>query len=188
MMIVMHKVANYSKWKPSYDGHDTARLAAGIHNYVIGRGVQDSNMVLIALKVDDTAKAKAFGKDPGLKKAMQQGGVVGAPTMSLVTMVYQDTSTISSKLRASSTMTVKDFATWENSLKAGEQERKDNGIMIRSYGHDASDDHKVRIVSALLDSAKAMEYYKSDAIKKRMADGGVVGKPDRFFFHIAARY
>jgi hypothetical protein len=188
MLIVMHKVANYSKWKPSYDGHDTARLAAGIHNYVIGRGAHDSNMVLIALKVDDTAKAKAFGKDPSLKKAMQQGGVVGAPTISLVTMVYQDTSTVSSTLRASSTMTVKDFATWENSLKAGEQERKDNGIVIRAYGHDASDDHKVRIVSALLDSAKAMDYYKSDAIKKRMADAGVIGKADRFFFHIAARY
>jgi hypothetical protein len=188
MLIVMHKVANYSKWKPSYDGHDTARLSAGIHNYVIGRGAQDSNMIMVALKVDDTAKAKAFGKDPSLKKAMQQGGVVGAPTISLVTMVYQDTSTVSSALRASSTMTVKDFDTWEKSLKAGEQERKDNGIMIRAYGHDASDNHKVRIVSALLDSAKAMAYYNSDAIKKRMADAGVVGKADRWFFHIAARY
>lgn len=184
----MHKVANYAKWKPGYDGHDTARLTAGLHNYVIGRGVQDSNMVLIALRVDDTAKAKAFSKDPGLKKAMQQAGVIGAPTIALTTAVYQDTSQISTTLRASSMLTVKDWDTWVQSLKDGEQERKDNGIVVRVYGHDASDNHKVRIVSALLDSAKAMAYYKSDAIKKRMAAGGVVGQPTRFFYHIVQRY
>src|SRR5690349_13996197 len=40
MLVVMQKVASYSKWKPVYDGHDTARVAAGLHSYVIGRGVQ----------------------------------------------------------------------------------------------------------------------------------------------------
>ena len=39
----------------------------------------DSNMVMVALKADDMAKAKAFAKDPSLKKAMQKGGVTGAP-------------------------------------------------------------------------------------------------------------
>lgn len=188
MLVVMHKVANYAKWKPAYDGHDSARLAAGLHSYVIGRGVQDPNMVLIAMKVDDTAKAKAFGKDPGLKQAMQKGGVIGAPTISLVTAVFQDTSQISTPLRASSMLTVKDWDTWLKNFQTGEQERKDNGIMVRVYGHDASDNHKVRIVSALVDSAKAMAYYKSDAIKKRMTESGVVGQPNRFFYRIVQRY
>lgn len=188
ILAVMHKVANYSKWKALYDGHDTARVAAGLHNYVIGRGASDSNMVLVALKVDDTTKAKAFSKDPGLKQAMQKGGVVGTPTIALVTMVYQDTAQISTSLRVSSMITVKDWDAFEKNFKDGEQERKDNGIAIRAYGHDASDNHKVRIVSALIDSAKAMAYYKSDAIKKRMADGGVVGQPNRFFYHVVQRY
>lgn len=188
ILVVMHKVASYAKWKPIYDGHDTARVSAGLHNFVIGRGVQDSNMVLVALRSDDTAKAKAFSKDPGLKKAMQKGGVIGAPTVALVTMVYQDTSQISTTLRASSMLTVKDWDTWLKNFKDGEQERKDNGIVIRAYGHDASDNHKVSIVSALTDSVKAMAYYKSDAIKKRMADGGVVGQPTRFFYHLVQKY
>ena len=64
MMIVTHKVADFAKWKMSYDEHDSMRLANGIHNYVIGRGAQDSNTVLVAVKVDDIAKAKAFAKDP----------------------------------------------------------------------------------------------------------------------------
>ncbi|MGZ3939086.1 MAG: hypothetical protein ACXVLT_10565 [Flavisolibacter sp.] len=188
MLVVMQKVANYAKWKPMYDGHDTARVAAGLHNYVIGRGVQDSNAVMVVLKVDDTAKAKAFAKDPGLKKVMQKAGVVGAPTIALITTVYQDTSNVSTTLRASSMLTVKDFDAWVKALNDGDQERRDNGIVVRAYGHDASDNHKVRIVSALTDSTKAMAYYKSDAIKKRMADAGVVGQPIRFFYHVVQHY
>src|SRR5688572_8493353 len=75
ILIVRHKVTDFAKWKVAYDGHDSMRLANGIHNYVIGRGVEDSNMVLVATKADDVAKAKAFIKDPSLKAAMQKGGV-----------------------------------------------------------------------------------------------------------------
>jgi hypothetical protein len=145
-------------------------------------------MVLVAMKADDTTKAKAFGKDPGLKQAMQKGGVVGTPTIALVTIVYQDTAQVSTALRVSSMLTVKDWDTWLKSFSDGEQDRKDNGIVVRAYGHDASDNHKVSIVSALIDSAKAMAYYKSDAIKKRMASGGVVGQPTRFFYRVVQRY
>src|SRR6476620_12800229 len=76
VMVVKHKVANFNKWIASYDEHDSMRVASGLHNFVIGRGIPDSNMVMVAVKVDDTAKAKAFAKDPSLKKAMQKGGVI----------------------------------------------------------------------------------------------------------------
>ena len=64
MMIAKHKVADFAKWKASYDEHDSMRLANGMHSYVIGRGMQDSNVVMVAVKVDDMDKAKAFAKDP----------------------------------------------------------------------------------------------------------------------------
>ena len=51
----------------AYDGHDSARLANGMHNYVIARGVDDSNTVMVAIKADDISKAKAFAKDLPLK-------------------------------------------------------------------------------------------------------------------------
>ena len=31
IMTITHKVANYEKWKPFYDGHDSVRLANGLH-------------------------------------------------------------------------------------------------------------------------------------------------------------
>src|SRR5687767_2119577 len=56
MMIVKHKVADYDKFLTSYEAHDSLRLANGIHSYVIGRGVTDPNMILVATKVDDIEK------------------------------------------------------------------------------------------------------------------------------------
>ena len=73
MEVITHKVADFAKWLIAYEGHDSARLAAGLHNYVIGRGLSDSNVVIIALKVDDTTRAKAFAKDPGLRTTMKKG-------------------------------------------------------------------------------------------------------------------
>jgi hypothetical protein len=188
MLVVTHKVANYAKWKVSYDAHDSMKLASGIHNYVIGRGLKDSNMILVAVKVDDTAKAKAFAKDPSLKKAMQKGGVMGQPTMTLVTMVFQDTATISSEIRSRTTFMVKDWAAWQKGFEEGKQERLDNGITVRAYGHNTDNDKKVVLVTALMDTAKAFAYYKSDMLKKRRAASGVIGEPERFLYRVVQRY
>ncbi|HYK46310.1 MAG TPA: hypothetical protein VEV83_14125 [Parafilimonas sp.] len=188
MMIAKHKVKDFAKWKASYDEHDSLRIASGVHSYVIGRGLQDSNTVLVALKVDDMDKAKAFAKDPSLKQAMQKGGVMGTPSFSFVTMTFQDTAAINSDLRARSTFQVKDWDAWQKSFEESKQERLDNGITVRAYGHDADDNHKVELVTAITDTAKAFAYYKSDALKQRRAAGGVVGEPNRFLFRVVQRY
>lgn len=188
MMVVKHKISDYAKFKAAYDAHDSARLANGIHSYVIGRGLQDSNMIMVALKVDDMAKAKAFGKDPGLKKAMQKAGVTGAPSFAFVTMTFQDTATVASDIRARTTFTVKDWGAWQKAFEDAKQERLDNGIAVRAFGHDASDDKKVVLVTVLLDTAKAFAYYKSDMLKKRRAESGVIGEPERFLYRVVQRY
>jgi hypothetical protein len=188
MMVATHKVKDFAKWKASYDGHDSMRLANGIHSYVIGRGFNDSSMVLVAVKTDDMEKAKAFAKSPSLKKAMQEGGVTGAPTISFVTMTWQDTATISSPIRSRTTFSVKDWDTWVKNFQDGKQERLDNGITDRAYGHDAADDKKVVLVTAVTDTAKAFAYYKSDALKKRREAGGVIGEPKRFLYRVVQLY
>ena len=188
MMVVTHKVKDFAKWKASYDEHDSMRLANGIHSFVIGRGLQDSNMVLVAVKADDMDKAKAFAKGASLKNAMQKAGVTGTPTISFVTTTWQDTAVISSPFRSRTTFTVKDWDTWVKNFQEGKQERLDNGITERAYGHDPDDNKKVSLVTALLDTAKAFAYYKSDALKQRRAAGGVIGEPKRFLFTVVQRY
>ena len=188
MLVVIHKVANYAKWKASYDAHDSARLANGIHNYVIGRGFKDSNMVMVALKVDDSAKAKAFAKDPGLKKAMQKGGVLGMPTVALNKMVFQDTVMMSTDLRARATYMVKDWAAWQKAFEEGKKDIMENGITLRAYGHSADNDKKIIVVTAITDTAKAFAFYKSDELKKRGVAVGKVGEIDRFLYRVVQHY
>jgi len=188
MLIVRHKVADFAKWQMAYDGHDSMRLANGIHNYVIGRGAMDSSMVLVATKTDDIAKAKTFATSASLKQAMQKGGVTGKPSISYITAVFQDTAVIPSPLRSMTTFTVKDWTAWEKAFQEGKQERIDNGLTVRVYGHDADNDKKVMLVTAITDTAKASAYWKSDMLKKRREAGGVIGEPERFVFRIVKRY
>ena len=188
MMVVRHKVANFSKWLPSYEAHDSMRLANGLHSYVIGRGVDDSNMVLVAVKTDDITKAKAFGKSNDLKEAMKKGGVVGTPKVMFVTTAFQDTANISSDVRSMSTFTVKDWNAWKSAFDSGRQMRIDNGVSDRVYAHDVDDDKKVVVVVAVNDSAKANAYWKSDVLKQRRKAAGVMGEPERFTYRIVKRY
>jgi hypothetical protein len=188
MMIVTHKVSDYAKWLTAYEAHDSMRLASGIHNYVIGRGVQDSNTIMVAVKIDDLDKAKAFSTSASLKQAMQKSGVKGAPSVSFATATWQDTAMISTAMRSRTTFSVKDWAAWLKSFEEGQQERIDNGLTVRVVGHDANDDKKVMLVTAIVDSAKAAAYWKSDALKKRREAGGVIGEPNRFLFNIVKRY
>jgi len=188
IMLVRHKVANFAKWKTSYDAHDSMRLANGIHNFVIGRGADDSNMVMVAVKADDVAKAKAFAKDPNLKAAMHKGGVIGAPSISFNTIVYQDMSPNMPDLRSMTTFTVKDWDAWKTAFEGNRQMRKDNGVTDRAYGYDMDDNHKVTVVTAINDTAKAKAFWKSDLLKQKRAESGVVGEVKRFVYRVVQTY
>ena len=187
LMVVTHKVKDFNSWKAAYDAHDSMRLASGIHSYVVGRGAMDTSMVLVATKVDDVSKAKEFGKSANLKQAMQKSGVVGAPMMKFVVMVWMDTGKINTDLRSRTSITVKDWDHWQHSFDSTMKLPTDNGLVVRAYGHDLDDNHKVTIVSAITDTAKAMAYWKSDLLKQRRVQSGA-GEPVRFVYHMVQRY
>ncbi len=126
-MIVRYKVSDYAKWRALYDTRDSMRSANGLHNYVLGRGVQDTNTIMVAVKADDVAKAKAFTKSPALQSALQKGYVTGMPKYNFTTVVYQDMSSKMSNLRSMSFLTVKDWDAWKTSFEADRQMRTDNG-------------------------------------------------------------
>jgi hypothetical protein len=188
MMMVKHKVKDYTTFKTVYDGHDSVRRANGLHSYVLGRGMDDSMMVMVALKADDLEKAKAFSKDAVLKTAMQKAGVVGAPEISFIHVMWQDTVNVGSIPRVMSTFTIKDWDIWKKSFEESKQERIDNGYVDRQYGHDADDNHKISLVTALTDVEKAKAYWASDALKKRREAAGLTTEPQRFIFNIVQRY
>ncbi|MEO6453538.1 MAG: hypothetical protein ABIN97_05665, partial [Ginsengibacter sp.] len=132
--------------------------------------------------------AMAFAKDPSLKAAMQKSGIVGAPDIHFYKVVYDDNSPISTDMRAIQTFTVKDWDTWKKAFEANQQMRLDNGVVGRSYGYDATDNHKVMLVMAMTDTAKANAFMKSDVLKQKREEAGVTGPVDTKMIRIVSRY
>ena len=188
VMTVRHKVADYNKWLAGFESADSLKAANGLHNYVVGRSIDDSSMLLVATKADDIAKAKAFGNSAELKAAMKKTGVTGKPDIEYMTTVYQDTAQINTDIRARTKVTVKDFEVWKTGFESRRQDRIDAGLIDRVIGYDPDDNHKVTIVVAVTDTAKANAFWNSDKLKQDMEKGGVTGKPERFVFRITKRY
>lgn len=87
MLVVHHKVQDFSVWKPAYDKHAPARSAAGLTKDHVLQSVDDPNMVTIVMDFSDVGKAKAFAASDDLKAAMKGAGVVGAPTIHVLKKV-----------------------------------------------------------------------------------------------------
>ena len=188
LAILKHKVADFAKWLPLFESHDTARLRFGLHNFMIGRGVKDSNMVLVALWMDDFEKAKAFTELPDLKAAMQKGGVIGKPEISFMDMQMLDSGKLETPFRMMVTHQVKDYAAWKASFDSHKQVRIDANMTDRAIGYEMGNNKKVTVVTAVNDMAKAEAFSTSKELKDRMQEAGVEGPPTIFFYRMAKKY
>ena len=187
ILIIRQKVANYAKWKPVYDSHDSVRLAYGLHNNLVARGIKDSNMVMVVLQMDDAAKAKQFAALPDLKAAMQRGGVIGAPTFLYIDMQFRDTSN-SAPTSVIITHKVKDWDAWKKSFDSHKQARIDAGLTDRAIGYAVGDTHMVTVAFIIHDKQKAEAFMSSKDLKDKMAEAGVEGAPDIFFYNVVQQY
>ena len=82
MMIVRHKVSDYGQWRPLFDQHAEMQRAAGLINPRVYHSA-DSNKseIVVVFDTEDTKKAKDFAASTDLKKAMDEAGVLDAPTI-----------------------------------------------------------------------------------------------------------
>lgn len=189
VVLVWHKVANYTKWLASYESHDSMRLANGLHNYILGRGLdKDSNTVMVALKMDDVEKAKQFAGSADLKNAMQKGGVVGAPKISYIDVQMLDASTDGAATRVIRMIKVKDYDVWKKAFDSSKQKRVNAGLSDRAIGYSIGDNHNVTLVFGVADKKKAEDYYASAELKERMKAAGVEGAPESFWYTVAKKY
>ena len=78
-LLVRHKVADFGKWKPVYDAHQSARGAASLKDRLVLRGLDNPNEIVILFEVGDVAKARAFASSTALRDVMQDAGVVDKP-------------------------------------------------------------------------------------------------------------
>ena len=183
VVMVQHKVGDFDKWLPAFEGHDSARKAAGLTDLGVGRVMDSKNDVIIGMKADDVQKAKDFANSPGLKEAMKKAGVVGAPTISYLTVIRDDNSTIDQKDRLMVKHHVKNFDAWLKVYDAeGKQARAEHGLIDRGIAQDIDDPNTVYVLFAVTDVAKAKARAASPELKKIMEDAGVDGPPTAVFY------
>jgi hypothetical protein len=127
---------------------DSMKTANGLHTIGVARGIEDTNMVVVILRTDDVAKAKAFVTSPEIKTAMDSATVTGPPTFEFIDVVRNDDSEIPQMERLMVKHHVKDFASW---LKVYDKEGKDTragfGWMDRALGRGIDDSNMVYVSS-----------------------------------------
>lgn len=186
--VMMHKVSNYSKWLTAYEAGDSLRLAYDVHNFVVARGVKDSNMVMVVVKLDDTAKANKFMSLAELKANMQKAGVIGVPTISMLDVQEKDTTANTTSTRIMVTHKVKDWTVWKKIFDEDKANRMAAGLTDRLVAYNVADNHQVTMVMLVSDMKKADAFTKSPELKAKMEAGGVEGAPGFFYYTVAKKY
>ncbi len=83
-VIVRHKVADYGKWKKTFDSHLNHRMAAGETGFRVFQSIEDPRDVTVLTDWESMASARRFMQSDDLRQAMQSGGVVGSPDVNFV--------------------------------------------------------------------------------------------------------
>lgn len=78
-ILIRHRVADFSKWKPAYEAHLSARQEAGLREVHLLRNVDDPTEVILLLEAEDLQRAKDFTAAPDLRERMQAAGVTDKP-------------------------------------------------------------------------------------------------------------
>ncbi len=84
LLVVQHKVRDYTAWRPAYDAHESNRTEASITNGRVYRRAEDPNDLVLLFDVADVAKARTWAAGEDLRKAMENAGVAGEPTINFV--------------------------------------------------------------------------------------------------------
>ena len=84
LVIVRHKVKDFTAWRKAFDAHADARGSAGFSNARLYRSADDPSEVVVLLDTSDIGKAKQFIGWRDLKEAMASAGVVGSPDVFLL--------------------------------------------------------------------------------------------------------
>ena len=188
LMIIKHKVTDFDKWLTGFEAHDSMRKVYGLHSYGVSRGVDDKNMVMVALKIDDINRAKEFAALPDLKTAMQKSGVVGDPSIMYFDRQVLFLSNNDPSMRVMISHTVKDWDAWKKEFDNHKQARTDAGLTDRAVGYELGNNKTAIIVDVVSNLAKAREFFNSKDLKDRMQVAGVNGAPELFFYNLIKTY
>ncbi|TDE02103.1 hypothetical protein [Flavobacterium hiemivividum] len=185
VILIKHEVADYNEWRSEYDAHDSIRRVHAISHFVIGREMDNDNMIIVIDKISDVNKAKEFSMLPDLKEKMKKAGVKGLAMFSYYDVIRNNDARINLRDRLMVIHRVKDFDAW---LKVYDNEgmtkRMEEGLIDRAMARSIDDPNVVALVFAVSDMNKAKASITSAEKMKLMKEAGVEGKPELTFYKL----
>lgn len=77
-------IADYAKWRPVFDKHQSLRDKAGLSNVRIYRDTDNPRELIVWSETSDEAKAREAFSGAEMRGAMQEAGVVGPPKIHVI--------------------------------------------------------------------------------------------------------
>ena len=78
-MFIKARVASFDAWKPIFDEKEAARRDATVTGHSVHRNSDDPNIVTVAFRVNDLARARAFIESDDMRQTMLRAGIEGPP-------------------------------------------------------------------------------------------------------------
>lgn len=183
MMVVEQPISSFDLWLPVFTAHDAERKAIGLTVLRIGRGMDDTNSVVIRMKADDLDKAKEFSK--ALKKDMRDAGREVAPKISYLNVLRDDSSFTDIRERALVSYHVKDFDNWLKIYdEKGKSTREKHGLIDRGLARGVEDPNTVYILFAISNMRKARARLSSSELRRILRNAGVDGRMTVSFYRV----
>ena len=79
--IMRHKVADFNKWKTTYEADRPNREKAGLKEQWVKRNEKDPSEVVSYFEVADVKRAEEFSHSPELQGKLKESGVIGKPEL-----------------------------------------------------------------------------------------------------------
>ncbi len=83
-VIVQHRVADYGRWRPLFEEHESVRRRHGLTEPKVFRGVDDPNDIVLRFRVEDPEQVHDFFASEELAERLEQAGVIGMPEVYFV--------------------------------------------------------------------------------------------------------
>lgn len=84
-VIVTHQVKDYDTWKAGFDADVDRRAGMGITNIITGKIPGSPDQAILIITLPSFAKLAGVMQDPELMAKMAELGVMGPPTIQLLT-------------------------------------------------------------------------------------------------------
>jgi hypothetical protein len=179
-VLIRHEVADFDRWKASFDVRSAARAEASVVWHSVSRSSENDNLVIVHLIATDATKLEAMMSSDELKTAMAAAGVAGKPQ--IITANDVEITSPGGKTDAPTgsvfvSHEVGNFDNWKAAFDADAVNRAALGIVGGSVSREVASPNRILVHFMVTDTVKVAEALASDEMKARMKEAGVKGAP-----------